>query len=172
MTTKTIMRRRKDFLISSDRSLLSISAISEAFASDALYWCKPLKRETLRLCLDNSFCLGLYIDRAASHPPALATPPAPEQIGLLRMITDYTTFAYLTDVYVVPEYQGKGLGKWLVECVDGVLEGMPDLRRAMLVTGTEKGEAFWERELGFKRLEQGMGGLCVMNRSGQGSAVD
>ncbi|KAI9872323.1 MAG: hypothetical protein M1830_001776, partial [Pleopsidium flavum] len=80
MTTKAISRKRDGFLISSDRSLLSLSAISEAFASDAMYWCKPMKRATLRLCLDNSFCLGLYIDRSASHPPALATPPAPEQI--------------------------------------------------------------------------------------------
>lgn len=86
------------------------------------------------------------------------------------MITDYTTFAYLTDVYVVPEHQGKGLGKWLVEVAREVLDGMGDLRRAMLIAGEEEGgRAFYERELGFGVLEQGRGGLWMMNRLGPGA---
>jgi len=179
MTTETISRRRDTFLISSDRTLLSLPAIAAAFASPALYWCKPLPAPQLRLCLDNSFCLGLYHDLPASPTPpsALATPPAPapasapapEQIGLVRFITDYTTFAYLTDVYVVPEYQGKGLGKWLVQVADEVLGGMGDLRRALLMAGEEQGRAFYEGELGFKVLEQGRGGLWVLSRTGGGA---
>ena len=42
----------------------------------------------------------------------------PKQIGLARLITDYVTIAYLTDVYVLEEYQGKGLGTWLLGAVD------------------------------------------------------
>lgn len=84
------------------------------------------------------------------------------------MITDYTTFAYLTDVYVVPEHQGKGLGKWLVEVAGEVLGEISDLRRAMLIAGEEEGRAFYERELGFSVLEQGRGRLWLMNRLGPG----
>lgn len=130
-----------------------------------------MKPESIRLCLNNSFCLGLYIDRAAHHPPALATPPAPEQIGFVRMITDYTTFGFITDVYIAPEYRGKRLGKWLIEVINEVIGGMKDLRRAMLVAGEEEGREFYEKELGFSKVEQGRGGLCLMHRLGEGATA-
>ncbi|KAL1963070.1 hypothetical protein VTN77DRAFT_8716 [Rasamsonia byssochlamydoides] len=59
-----------------------------------------------------------------------------EQIGLARLITDTVTFAYLTDVYILPEYQGRGLGAWLMDCVAETLSAsnMPYVRRIMLVT--------------------------------------
>ncbi|KAL1986091.1 hypothetical protein VTN96DRAFT_6988 [Rasamsonia emersonii] len=59
-----------------------------------------------------------------------------EQIGLARLITDTVTFAYLTDVYILPEYQGRGLGAWMMDCVAETLSSanMPHLRRTMLVT--------------------------------------
>lgn len=71
----------------------------------------------------------------------------------------------------MPEHQGKRLGRWLIECVDEVLSGMGDLRRAMLVAGEGEGRAFYERELGFRVLEQGRGGLCVMHRLGPGATA-
>lgn len=170
MTTQPLSRRRDDFIISNDRALLSLRAINDAFASDELYWCKPLDSAALKVCLDNSFVLGLYHDESATKPPVpLGTAPAPRQIGFLRMITDYTTFAYLTDVYILPEYQGRGLGKWLIQCLGEVLAGMKDLRRAMLITGEGKGSRFYENELGFSKMEQGKGGLCVMHRLGNGA---
>ena len=71
---------------------------------------------------------------------------------------------------MVPEEQGKGLGTWLVECVDEVLEGMEGLRRAILVTGEGKREEFYERKLGMRRVERGKAGLVIMNRLGEGAA--
>lgn len=58
----------------------------------------------------------------------------PRQIGLVRMITDGVTFGYLTDVYVLPEYQGKGLGRWMLACLDEVIQAWPHLRRLLLAT--------------------------------------
>ena len=168
MTTKTFSRTRSPYLISSDRDLLSLPAINDAFASDAMYWCDPLDTKSLRTCLDNSFNLGLYLEVGPKNP-GLGTGPKPEQIGLARMITDYTTFAYLTDVYVLPEEQGKGLGKWMIECVDEVLKDMKYLRRALLVTAEGQKEEFYEKELGMKRLEQGRGGIVTMGRLGEGA---
>ena len=60
---------------------------------------------------------------------------APELIGFARCITDHTTFLYLTDVYVLPAWQSQGLGKWLIQCVQSVVEEMPYLRRTMAITG-------------------------------------
>jgi len=58
-----------------------------------------------------------------------------KQIGFARFITDYSTFAYLCDVYVLEEYQGKNLGGWLVDCVQSH-PVTTKLRRMMLFTTT------------------------------------
>lgn len=171
MSPKPYTRTRDSYLISTDPTLLSPTSIAAAFSSPAMYWCTPLPPPSLQLLLSSSLCLGLYRSAAATpQPVGLGTGPKPEQIGLARLITDNVTFAYLTDVYVVPEEQGKGLGTWLVQCVQEVLDGMEGLRRAMLVTGEGEKEGFYERELGMKRVEQGKAGLVIMNRLGKGAA--
>lgn len=88
-----------------------------------------------------------------------------EQIGMARLVTDYVTFAYLTDVYVVPEWRRDGLGKWMVACVREVVDGIPELRRAMLLTSTGTGEQFYRRELGWwdvgEEREKGLGCMTL-----------
>ncbi|KAA6413332.1 MAG: hypothetical protein FRX48_03078 [Lasallia pustulata] len=171
MSPPHFTRTRDNYLISTDPTLLSPTSIAAAFAHPSMYWCTPLPLPKLQLLLSSSLCLGLYRSTAAhSQPIGLGTGPKPEQIGLARLVTDNVTFAYLTDVYVVEEEQGKGLGTWLTRCVGEVLEGMEGLRRAMLVTGEGGKEGFYERELGMERLVQGRKGLVVMNRLGKGAA--
>lgn len=83
------------------------------------YWAKGVPRSVVEKSVENSLCFGLYHGKA--------------QVGFARVITDRTTFAYLADVFVLPEHQGKGLGKWLIERV----RAHPDLqglRRWMLAT--------------------------------------
>ena len=165
-------RTRPGYLISSDHNLLSLPAINAAFASPALYWCKPLPTASLEACLSNSFNLGLYADHTPSGDASSLFPsPQLKQIGLARLITDQVTFAWLTDVYVVEEEKGKGLGKWLVHCVDEVLDQMPHLRRAMLITGEGGPEGFYERALGMKRFGRLEGRAIVMQRVGDGAVL-
>jgi GNAT superfamily N-acetyltransferase len=164
-------RTRHPYHISSDPSLLSLDAINAGFDSPAMYWCTALPLDTLKTTLDNSLCLGLYqlrpaVSPSSAEPGAHMTYPTPTQIGLARLITDRTTFAYLTDVYVVPKHQKKGLGKWLIECVDEVLGMMPYLRRAVLIAGVGEGEEFYGKSLGFSRVEQGLKGVVLMDRKG------
>ncbi|MCJ1477842.1 hypothetical protein MMC13_006515 [Lambiella insularis] len=166
MTTHLYERTRDHYLVSSDPSLLDHNVVNAAFGSRAMYWCNPLPAPALRTCLEHSFNLGLYIDVARLRPVGLATPPKPEQIGLARLITDYVTFAYLTDVFVVPEEQGKGLGTWLVECVGQVLGGMGYLRKAVLVTAEGRGEEYYRAKLGMERIEQGEHGVVTLQRKG------
>jgi GNAT superfamily N-acetyltransferase len=73
-------------------------------------------------------------------------------IGFARVITDYVTFAYLTDVYVLPEHQGKGLGVWMMGCLDEVLKQWPGLRRTMLMARDEHAKRMYERVLGMRRV--------------------
>ena len=135
-----------------------------------VYWGSVLPTDALQACLDKSYNLGLYKD-LTPKTNAGDSASKPTQIGLARLITDYVTFAYLTDVYVVEEEQGKGLGKWLIKCVDEVLKDMEHLRRAMLLTGEGGPENFYERELGMSRLGSPQYGTVVMNRDGEAAAL-
>ncbi len=94
----------------------------------------------------------------------------PKQIGLARLITDHVTIAYLTDVYVLEEYQGKGLGTWLLEAVDEVLRSWKGLRRVALMSNGN--EEWYERGLGVKVFDQkNESELVFMTRKGEGSVL-
>ncbi|EXJ82601.1 hypothetical protein A1O3_06414 [Capronia epimyces CBS 606.96] len=70
-----------------------------------------------------------------SDPLVEPEPKPTTLIGFARAITDRVTFFYLTDVYVAPEWQGQGLGGWLIRCVQELAEDMPYLRRTMCIIG-------------------------------------
>lgn len=78
--------------------------------------------------------LAFHVALALGSQFIISGQSGPRQIGLARLITDGVSFGYLTDVYVLPEYQGKGLGRWLMACLSDVTNAWPHLRRVMLVT--------------------------------------
>ncbi|KAI0391740.1 hypothetical protein F5Y17DRAFT_393976 [Xylariaceae sp. FL0594] len=123
---------RDRFLVSTEKSLIQVDAINEAMGSELMPWAQNMPREALQKALDNSLCLGLYeLPRSTAE---IAGQRSPRQIGLARVITDDVTFAYLTDVYVIPAFQGIGLGRWLLECLKEVIDAWPHLRRFMFLT--------------------------------------
>lgn len=136
------------FVVSSDKTLLPISFVQEAFATEAMYWTPPLSDSATATMLANSLTLGLYKTTAdeGSEKPKL-TP-----IGMARLITDYTTLIYLTDVYVNEAYQGLGLGKWMIRNSRRIALEMPHLRFMVLLTGSEQAQALYRRELGMSLL--------------------
>lgn len=67
------------------------------------YWCEQIPRPTLERALRHSLCFSLF--------------EGERQVGLVRCVTDYTTFAYLCDVFVLESHQGRGLGTWMMQCV-------------------------------------------------------
>lgn len=85
-----------DYLISDDEARLDVDAI-HAFLSRC-HWAEGIDRETVARAVQNSLNLGIY-DSAG------------RQVGLVRVITDYATFAYVCDVYVLEPHRGRGLAK-------------------------------------------------------------
>jgi len=79
------------------------------------------------------------------------------------------TLAYLTDVYIIPEFEGKGLGTWLIKCANEVLESWPELRRSLLISSD--GEEFYAKQLGMKTFEQGKTGTVIMTKKYAGSTM-
>ncbi|KAJ6166970.1 Acyl-CoA N-acyltransferase [Penicillium chermesinum] len=119
---------------------------------DFLYWTKKdLPDEVLAQMLYGSSSFGVY-KRSEPSDSHTELPSKIEQIGLARMITDGATFGYLSDVYVLPAYQGKGLGKWLIDCVVEIFspKTMPYLRRTMLLTGDKHVEEMYGKAFGMK----------------------
>lgn len=114
--------QRADYLVSTDPALLDLDAI-HAFLTRSS-WAEGIDKETVRQSLTHSLCFGLYHEA--------------RQIGFARLVTDYATFGYLCDVYVLETHQKSGLGLWLAECCQAH-PLMAKLRRVMLVTSTAPG---------------------------------
>lgn len=105
-------------LIYTDPAKADARAVHKYLSEDS-YWAENISLETVAKSLENSLCFSVYT--------------AGKQIGLARVITDKATFAYLCDVYVLPEFRGQGLSKWLMECVQAHPD-LQQLRRFMLAT--------------------------------------
>jgi len=127
---------RGAFRISTDKSQLDISVISNWLINES-YWATNRSIKTIQLSIKNSLCFGVYEDQ--------------RQIGFARIITDYATFAWLCDVFILDAYKGKGLGKWLIETItnEPVLKNL----RAFLLA-TRDAHGLYERYGGFKPLDE------------------
>jgi GNAT superfamily N-acetyltransferase len=115
---ENIEYRREDFLISTDKSRLQIERIHD-FLTNRSYWAKGRSLETVKLSIEHSLCFGVYAGDV--------------QVGFARVVTDYCTFAWLSDVFIEESHRGFGLGKWLLECILAH-PGLQNLRRFLLAT--------------------------------------
>ena len=108
---------RDGYAISTDPARLDLDVI-HAFLTSA-YWAMGIPKEAVRRSIEHSIPFGVYRDSALA--------------GFGRVITDMTTFGYVGDVFVLEPHRGRGLSKWLMEC----LLAHPDLqgfRRWVLLT--------------------------------------
>ena len=106
------------YYISTDKSKIDVAEVHQ-YLSERSYWAKGIPREKVQRAIDNSLTFSIYKDDS--------------QIGYARVISDFTIFAYLADVFVLEEYRGKGLSKWLMEVITNFPE-LQGLRRWMLLT--------------------------------------
>lgn len=106
-----------DYRISTDRADVDIAA-THAYLSQT-YWSRGIPLATVARAVENSLCFSVH--------------DAGGQVGFARVVTDQATFAYLCDVYVLPEHAGRGLGKRLMQAVVDA-PGLQGLRRFVLAT--------------------------------------
>ena len=115
-----------EYLISTESGWLDLELIHR-FLSEHSYWARGISRDVVARSIANSLCFGLYaLSKDAPHP-------ARRQVGFARVATDRATFAYLADVFVLPEHRGQGLSKRLMEAVLAHPD-LQGLRRWMLAT--------------------------------------
>jgi hypothetical protein len=106
------------YTISTDTARLNLPFVHD-FLSNHTYWAQNRPFDVVCRAVENSLNFGVY--------------QGDQQVGFARIITDYATFAWLCDVFIVPEQRKNGLGKWLVECVVNHPDLKP-LRRLLLAT--------------------------------------
>jgi GNAT superfamily N-acetyltransferase len=114
--------RKGEFLVSTDRALIDLEVVHR-FLTEC-YWAKGIPRDIVARSIENSLCFGVYAEG--------------KQVGFARVISDYATYAYIGDVFLLESFRGRGLGKWLMECImqHPRLQG---LRRWSLVTSDAHG---------------------------------
>jgi GNAT superfamily N-acetyltransferase len=104
--------------ISDDKTRLDVDVI-HGYLTKHSYWAAGIGRSVVEKSIEHSLCLGVYHEGA--------------QVGFGRVVTDRATFALLADVFVLDAHRGKGLSKWLMQCVVDH-EELQGLRRLLLLT--------------------------------------
>ena len=94
--------QRDDYAISTDPARLDIELIHEYLSNDS-YWATGRSLEVVKRSIENSLPFGIY--------------KGDGQVGFARVVTDYATFAWIADAFVLAEHRGRGLGKWLMEII-------------------------------------------------------
>ena len=124
-----------DYEISTERSRLNLDLIHD-FLSNQSYWATGRAREVVARSIENSLPFGIYKDN--------------DQVGFARIVTDYATFAWVADVFVIPAHRGRGLSKWLMEVIISH-PGLQGFRRWVL--STKDAHGLYER-FGFMKLHR------------------
>jgi GNAT superfamily N-acetyltransferase len=124
---------RGDFEITTDPSRIDLKMVHSFLTTS--YWAAGIPIETVERSIKNSLCFGVYKDN--------------HQVGFARVITDRATFAYLGDVFVLPEFRAHGLAKWMMECIMAHPD-LQGLRRWSLLTRDAHG---LYRQFGFTQIK-------------------
>lgn len=106
------------YLITTDKSKLQPLAIHKWLLEES-YWAKQVPFDVVKQSFDHSFTIGALKNG--------------EQVAYARLVTDYATFAYLADVYVLEEHRGKGLSKNMMQVLVDI-DWVKKLRRIMLAS--------------------------------------
>jgi GNAT superfamily N-acetyltransferase len=142
---KIIETHRNGLTISTDPARLDLDAITDMLSR--AYWAQGRTREVIARYVQHSLVFGIY--------------DGERQIGLARIVSDYTTFAWLCDVFIHEDYRGRGLGKWLMETILAHPE-LQGLRRFLLATRDAHG---LYSQYGFTPLENPAGWMEKFNPS-------
>ncbi|MFP7296497.1 GNAT family N-acetyltransferase [Neobacillus niacini] len=129
------------FTISTERQYLDIKVIHHFLSADS-YWARGITMEKVMKSIEkSSICFGMYEGDPSKEDR--------KQIGFVRAVTDFVRFAWIMDVFVLPEYRGRGLSKWMMETMVTQSE-LRDVRKMMLCTYDAHG--LYE-QYGFQTLE-------------------
>jgi GNAT superfamily N-acetyltransferase len=127
--------RRGEYTISTDNERLDLAIIHD-FISNHSYWGRGRRIKTVQRSLDHSLNFGIF--------------KKDQQVGFARVVTDFATFAWIADVFILEEHRGQGLAKWLMKSILSHPE-LQGFRRWVLAT-RDAHELY--RKFGFRELRR------------------
>lgn len=142
---KHIHIQKNGFTISTDPSLLDIDLVHK-FLSEDSYWAAGMTHEEVSDTAEGSLCFGVYTEDG-------------RQVGFASVETDFASFAYLTNIFIMEEFRGQGLSQWLIETIIAHPD-LQDLESWMLVTDDAQG--LYEK-FGFKPIPGSPGHMERLN---------
>ena len=117
--------RHDEFTINDDLARVNLEVVNALLAQS--YWAAGRQPETMKRAAEGSLCFNLYHNE--------------RQVGFARVVTDRATFAWICDVIIHPDYRGRGLGKWLMEC----LLSHPAVQGTQQILKTRDAHGLYER---------------------------
>lgn len=134
--------QRDEYTLTDDKLRVDLDVVRALLRTT--YWADQRTPAQIEKSVQHSLCFSLFHGE--------------RQVGFARAVTDYATFAWICDVIVAPEHRGRGLGKWMMECI----VAHPDLRDGTQLLRTRDAHTLYER-FGFARAEclrRGSPDLC------------
>ncbi len=119
----TYERTHESFLLSTDPAKIDLPTVHR-YLSESSYWAKNIPFDVFRTSVQNALCFSIYENG--------------RQAGFARVITDKATFGYIGDVFILDAYRGRGLSKWLMQCILEHPE-LQGFRRWLLATADAHG---------------------------------
>ena len=123
-----------DYTISTDKARLDLGLIQD-FLNHSSYWARDRSLAAIQKSVEHSLCFGVY--------------SGDTQVGFARVVTDYATFAWLCDVFILEAYRGQGLGKKLVDYI----ATYPELQGTLFLLATRDANGLYQTYGGFEKLE-------------------
>lgn len=137
----TLWANNAGFTISTDKNFLDTEIIHNFLSNDS-YWVKGISKELVEASIENSIlCYGVY----QGNPNDSAV----KQVGFARIVSDLVRFSWIGDVFIIPEYRGRGLSKWLMS----IITDHPKLKGTSFQLATKDAHSLYA-QYGFKSLGQ------------------
>ena len=134
--SKSLFFEKDEFIISTDKSKLN-SVLIHKYLNESSYWAQGRSFDKVNKSIENSLCFGVY-DRNG------------HMAGFARVVTDYTTFGWVCDVFILDEYKGRGLGKWLIQTIVELPE-LYEMKR--LILATRDAHELYKKYGGFQNMQ-------------------
>jgi hypothetical protein len=128
--------RRDAYTISTDKQKLDVELIYD-YLSHTSYWAQGRSRAAVQKSIKHSLCFGVF--------------EGARQVGFARVVTDYATFGWLCDVFILVPHRGRNLGKWLIECITA----HPELQGVgLFMLATRDAHELYRRYGGFQNIQE------------------
>jgi GNAT superfamily N-acetyltransferase len=122
----------RSYRVTDDQAVVDLEVVHSLLSVS--YWAAGRPKDLTKRAIQNSLCFSVLLEG--------------KQVGFARVVTDYAVFAWIADVIIDPDHRGKGLGKFLIQCI----QNHPEVPASLQMLRTQDAHGLYEK-FGFKKGE-------------------